>query len=66
MINTKKFFVELKKNKIDFFSGVPDSILKNFSNYLDKFKKKNIIAVNEGNAVGIGIGYFLSTKNREE
>jgi len=62
MIDTKKFFVELKKNKIDFFSGVPDSVLKNFSNYLDKFKKKNIIAVNEGNAVGVGIGYFLSTK----
>ncbi len=62
MINTKKFFVELKKNNIDFFSGVPDSVLKNFSNYLDKFKKKNIIAVNEGNAVGVGIGYFLSTK----
>ena len=28
MINTKKFFNFLNKNKIEFFTGVPDSVLK--------------------------------------
>ena len=60
------FFAEnliktLKKNQIDFFTGVPDSVLKNLSNFLENLpKKKHIIAVNEGAAVSIGIGYYLS------
>ena len=53
----------LKKNKSDFFTGVPDSILKELSNSLQKKKNKNhIIATNEGAAVSIGIGHYLSTK----
>ena len=30
MIDAKNLFLFLKKNKIDFFTGVPDSVLKNF------------------------------------
>ena len=63
MILTQELLKTIKKNKINFFSGVPDSILKNLSNKLDRFSKKNhIIAANEGSAVSIGIGYHLSTK----
>ena len=51
----------LKKNKSDFYSGVPDSVLKEFSSSL-KNNKKHIIATNEGSAVSIGIGQYLSTK----
>ena len=34
MIIVEKLFNSLKKNNIDFFTGVPDSVLKNFSIYL--------------------------------
>ena len=62
MILVEKFTQKLIDNNINFFSGVPDSILKNFSNYLEKIKKRHLIAVNEGAAIAMGIGYFLSTK----
>jgi phosphonopyruvate decarboxylase len=61
MIKVNTLIDLLKKNKSDFFSGVPDSVLKEFS-YSLKDNKKHIIASNEGSAVSIGIGYYLSTK----
>ena len=62
MIQTKALIRQLNKNKIHFFTGVPDSILKSLSPYFEKNKKNHIIAVNEGNAVAIAAGYHLSTK----
>ena len=63
MVLVKDLFNTLKKNKIFFFTGVPDSILKNFSDYFDKLDKtKYVMATNEGSAVSIGIGNYLSTK----
>lgn len=63
MIEVKSLIKILKKNQSDFFTGVPDSILKNLSIYLQqKTKKNHILAVNEGAAVSVGIGYHLSTK----
>jgi len=63
MIFVEKLFNTLKKNNINFFTGVPDSVLKNFSIYLKHFNlNRHIIASNEGSAISIGIGYFLSTK----
>lgn len=63
MINTKLFFNNLISNDITFFSGIPDSLLKNICAYAsDNLDQKNhIIAANEGNALAIGIGYHLST-----
>ena len=64
MILVKDFLNTLKKNKISFFTGVPDSVLKNLSNHFDSLDKtKHMIAANEGAAISIGIGYHLSTKN---
>ncbi len=63
MLFVENLFKIFKKNKINFFSGVPDSILKNFSLYLEKKNLKNIIAANEGSAVSIGIGSYLEKKN---
>ena len=63
MINVEQLIINLKKKKIDFFTGVPDSILKNFSKKIENFNdSKHKIAVSEGSAVGIGIGYYLATK----
>ena len=62
MILLKDLLNNLKKNNISFFTGVPDSILKDFCNYLDKLpKKKHIIAANEGNAIALAAGYHLAT-----
>ena len=60
---SQKILKILKKNKIEFFSGVPDSVLENFCNSLTKLgKNKHIISANEGGAVSIAAGYHLSTK----
>ncbi len=63
MILVKSLISKLNKLKIDFFTGVPDSILKDFSKFIGNYGFKNhIVAVNEGSAVSIGIGYYLSKK----
>ena len=63
MIDVEKLLSLFKKKKIDFFTGVPDSVLKKLSLKIDKFSTtKHKIAVNEGSAIGMGIGYYLSTK----
>ena len=60
MININEFLLTLKKSKIDFFTGVPDSL---FSDLCSKLEKKNqhVPATNEGSAIGLAIGYNLST-----
>ena len=59
----KDFFDTLNSSGINFFTGVPDSLLKNLLAYISSntSKKNNIIAANEGTAIGIGIGYHLAT-----
>jgi phosphonopyruvate decarboxylase len=62
MIKVETLISLLKKNNSDFFTGVPDSVLKELSSSLQsKSKKNHIIATNEGSAVSLGIGYYLST-----
>ena len=62
MIKLKNFFNFLKKRKISFFTGVPDSILKDLNNYIAENKIKHVLATNEGSAVALATGYFLSKK----
>ena len=63
MVKIKSLIDILKKNNSSFFTGVPDSVLKELSIYLQsKNKKQHIIASSEGAAVSIGIGHYLSTK----
>jgi phosphonopyruvate decarboxylase len=63
MIFVENLINTLKKNNINFFTGVPDSILKHLSSHLEIFRKnKHIIATSEGSATSLGIGYHLSTK----
>lgn len=63
MIKVNSLISLLKKNNNDFYTGVPDSILKELSYALQKKGQKNhIVATNEGSAISLGIGYYLSTK----
>lgn len=64
MINQELFMNILKENGVEFFTGVPDSYLNGFCNYLQKEipADKHVIAANEGNAIGIAAGYYFSTK----
>lgn len=64
MINVKAFYDELLANGIDFFTGVPDSLLKSFCAYIkdNVSSDKNIVAANEGNAIGLAAGYHLGTR----
>jgi len=63
MIQPKAFIERLQQGGIDFFAGVPDSLLKNLCAYItdNVAREKNIIAANEGNAVGLAAGYHLAT-----
>ncbi|MBD5156806.1 MAG: phosphonopyruvate decarboxylase [Butyrivibrio sp.] len=64
MLNQKLVLDELAKNGVSFFSGVPDSYLNGFCNYIlnNVPKERNIIAANEGNAIGIASGHYLATR----
>lgn len=58
MIYVEDLLNTLKKKKINFFTGVPDSVLKNLTY---KFKKNHISVNNEGTAVSLAAGYYLAT-----
>ena len=62
MIDVEEFIKYLKEINIDFFCGVPDSQLSSFCDYVEE-NSNNIIAANEGNAVAIATGYYLTTNN---
>lgn len=63
MLDQKKVFETLLQNGVRFFTGVPDSYLNGFCNYaLANFPDRNIIAANEGNAVGIAAGHYFASQ----
>ena len=58
------FFIDLLiSNNIDCFAGVPDSLLKNICAYITDHldAQHNIIAANEGAAIGLAAGHYLAT-----
>ena len=63
MIRPEFFIEKLRAEGINFFAGVPDSLLKNICAYItDHFDARhNIIAANEGAAVGLAAGHYLAT-----
>lgn len=63
MVSPKFFIDTLKESGIDFFAGIPDSLLKNICAYIaDNIDDKhNIITANEGGAVALASGYHLAT-----
>lgn len=64
MIDPSQFYKSLVEAGVNgIVVGVPDSLLRNFTDYLSHFldKEKHIIAANEGTAVGIAAGFYLSS-----
>ena len=63
MVDTQKFYDYLLAKKMDFFAGVPDSLLKNLCACIttNSDARHNIITANEGNAVATACGYHLAT-----
>ena len=64
-ISVQSFYDELSNNNIEFFAGVPDSLLKNLCGYIDDTvdSEKHHITANEGGAIAMGIGYHLATNS---
>lgn len=65
MVDPGKFYDALHAEGVDLFTGVPDSLLKNFCAYVTDHSDAdhNIIAANEGAAVGIAAGHYLATSH---
>ncbi len=62
MIKPKEFCDALNEKGIEFFTGVPDSLLKDFNAYvMDNAGENHIITANEGGAVALASGYHLAT-----
>jgi phosphonopyruvate decarboxylase len=63
MIQPRDFFEAMKARGVDFYAGVPDSLLANLCSYLDDHggKGQHLITANEGNAVALAIGYHIAT-----
>lgn len=49
-------------NSVDFFVGVPDSLLKSFIEKIEKADVESIVAANEAHAVAIAFGATLAGK----
>ena len=65
MLDCEKFYNLLVDNGIQFFTGVPDSLLKDFNAYIidNVHNDKHIIAANEGASIALSAGHYLATKN---
>ncbi len=63
MISPKFLYELLASYGIDFYAGVPDSLLKYFCAYITDHAddRHHIIAANEGGAMGLAAGHYLAT-----
>src|SRR5690606_5945131 len=62
-ISPAAFHRALGAGGVEFFCGVPDSLLKEFCSYIDAAAPagSHVIAVNEGAAVAMAAGHHLAT-----
>lgn len=63
MVSVEKVYRTFLANGVDFFTGVPDSLLKNICAYItdNVSERQHIIAANEGTAIGIAAGHYLAS-----
>jgi phosphonopyruvate decarboxylase len=63
MLSPQWFFDALREAGVEYFSGVPDSLLKAFCAYVSDNvdASRHVIAANEGAAVGLAMGYHLAS-----
>ena len=59
----ESFFDFFKSLGVDFFTGVPDSTLKEFTTSIEKGtpSENHIVTANEGNSIALAAGYYLAT-----
>ena len=63
MIDPARFVEQLADLGVDMYTGVPDSLLKEFGKHVMGAlpREQHIIAANEGASVGIALGHYLRT-----
>jgi len=62
MISVESFVSFLSNSGVDFFAGVPDSLLKPFCAFItDRHTSNHVITANEGGAIGLAAGHYLAT-----
>jgi len=64
-LNPAHFFALLRSHGTTFFTGVPDSLLKDACAFITDHAPpgSHIIAANEGTALAAGAGHYLATRN---
>ena len=64
-INPEEFYNEIASHGIELFSGVPDSLLKEFCLCVDDrmSREQHIITANDGNAIALACGHYLAKKS---
>lgn len=62
-LSPSEFYSDMKEQGLHFYTGVPDSLLKDFCAYVTAHAEpdNHVIAANEGSAVGIAAGYHMAT-----
>lgn len=62
-LNPKDFYNALCSHGMDYFCGVPDSLLKDFCAYVTSVtpKSRHVITANEGQAIALAAGYHMAT-----
>ncbi|MDH4304379.1 MAG: thiamine pyrophosphate-binding protein, partial [Nitrospira sp.] len=65
MLNPQEFVTCIKERGVNFFTGVPDSLLKELCSCIAHTSGpgEHLIAANEGGAVALALGYHLATRN---
>lgn len=63
MISPERFYQHLLAQGVEFYTGIPDSLMKDLLLYLQEHveQKNHVIVANEGLAVALATGYHLST-----
>ncbi|KAK3713155.1 hypothetical protein QZH41_010049 [Actinostola sp. cb2023] len=62
-LNPKEFYDSIRAHNMEFFCGVPDSLLKDFCAYVTEItpRSNHVITVNEGQAIALASGYHMAT-----
>ena len=64
MLDPKRFYDTLAENGVDFYAGVPDSLLKDFCALVTDTapSQRHVITANEGGAMALAAGYHLASR----
>ena len=62
MIDPRQMISLMEDNGVDFYAGVPDSLLKDFCAYVTgNIGDRHVVTANEGGAVALAAGHYLAT-----